>query len=636
MTEIIAHLLTHSRVDSILPIMRYAPAWFVLGLMVVIAAVGCFFGDEPAPDPPSVDLQATIDAALARVAASEGSDATPTTMPSPVANTPTAQPDNAPSPQAIPTTAMPTRPQTTTTAESAFRLSDARNWEFAERADPAVVAQIRSISWIADGLQTSDEFNAAERMVNLGIDAPETLNRMLDSDEFKNELRPMDLPALLSLQRMAQDRPERLAQLTDAGWFRDGLTTSEAAIVSVLYERSRFRSPEFDDIVADPGILNVELGATTNRSGSTVPIAILRSGPAPAGSPVMGVAQTAVSVFEGMFDARFPTPAIVIHVTDYVAGVAAGTNFQTHITLLPEIDDNSKPEFAPHAVYHEIAHYFLYAEPYWLAEGGADLAASYARRVTTGARLESTNYPCDGASSLSELELRSPDNTHEAQADPGLWRCNYFLGERLLLALYRKLGEEQFLQGWRALYAKLSGDPSYPSQREFTETDIRVEWLRAGGMLLQPDLEHIWDQWYRGRGSRVVPGAPDPSPVDANLPGINGRIDRAYVALTTDGQAVDSFSASDVEGWVYLTLQYTYSLSGGPQGLTLELAEYFEDGFSNGRRTVQVTAQPQHIGGTQWLSVGPTAPLRWAPGRYWVYVYESGRKVSEVQFEVTP
>ena len=545
-----------------------------------------------------------------------------------------------PSNALIPATAtrtVPIQPPTTTTVEpSEFSLSEARNWEFAERANPAVAAQIRSISWIADGLQTADEFNAAERMVNMGLDAPEALDALVASDAFVKALRPMDLPALLSLQRMAQDRPERLAQLSSAGWFRDGLTNAESAIVAVLYERSRFQSPEFDEIVANPEKLDVQLGATTNRNGSIIPIAIVRSGAAPPRSPVMDVAQAAVPIFEGMFDAEFPTPAIVIHVTDYVAGVAAGTNFQTHITLLPEIDDNSKPEFAPHAVFHEIAHYFLYAEPTWYAEGGADFAASYARHVTAGAPLESTNYPCDGAASLSELELRSPDDLHEAQADPGLWRCNYYLGERLLLALYHQLGEERFLQAWRALYARLARDPTYPSQQEFMELDIRVEWLRAGGMQMQPDLEHIWDRWYQGQGSRAILIAPDLSPVDPSLPGINGRIDQAYVALTPDGRPVTSFSASEVEGWAFLTLKYTYSVSDGSRNLNFEMVEYFEDGFTNGRRNIPVTAQSQHVGGTQWLSVGPNPPLRWAPGRYWVYVYESGRKIAEVQFDVTP
>lgn len=615
--------------------MRYTPTWLALGLMGVIASVGCFFG-APVTDSPTADLQATIDAALARAAASQETGPAPTATPSPATTTPTARLANARSPQVIPATAIPRQPTTTTPEPSAFSLSEARNWEFAEQADPEVVAQISGISWIADGLQTADEFNAAERMVNVGLNAPEVLSALLASDEFKNGLRPMDLPALLSLQRMARDRPDRLAQLASAGWFLDGLTTAEAAIVAVLYERSRFLSPEFDAIVANPGTLNVELGSTTNRGGSIVPIAIVRSGPAPAGSPVMAVAQAAVPLFEGMFDADFPTPAVVIHVTDYVVGVAAGTNYQTHVTLLPEIDDNSKPEFAPHAVFHEIAHYYLYAEPVWLAEGGADFAATYARRVTAGAPLESTNYPCDGASSLSELELRSPDNPREAQSDPGLWRCNYYLGERLLLALHHQLGEERFLQAWRALYARLARDPSYPSQQEFTETDIRVEWLRAGGMMMQPDLEHIWDQWYRGRATTAVEGVPDPAPVDPTLSTVNGRVDQAYVALSVDGQPVDRISASDVEGWLYLTLKYSYSISGDPRQLQFEVVEYFEDGFTNSRRRVPVQFESRFAGGTQWLSVGPAAPLRWAPGRYWAYVYEAGRKVAEVEFEVTP
>ena len=83
-------------------------------------------------------------------------------------------------------------------------------------------------------------------------------------------------------------------------------------------------------------------------------------------------------------------------------------------------------------------------------------------------------------------------------------------------------------------------------------------------------------------------------------------------------------------------MKYSYAISGDPVQLEFEMVEYFEDGFTNGRRRVPVTLNAQHIGGTQWLSVGPTAPLRWAPGRYWVYVYEGGRKVAEVQFDVTP
>ena len=511
-----------------------------------------------------------------------------------------------------------------------------RNWEYARQMVPASVAHIRGVSWVADGLNDVDEFNAAERLVNIAINAPDTLDVLLASRPASLGLTPLELPALLSLERMAQDRPERLAQLTRADWFRDGLTDAEAAIVAVLYERSRFLSPEFDDIVANPYALNVELGETANGRGETVPIAVIRSGDIPPGSPIMAVSREAVPVFEAMFDAPFPTPAIVVHVTDYVAGTAAGTNFQTHVTLKSAIDANETPEFAPHAVFHEIAHYYLYAQPAWFAEGGADFAATYARHVTAGERIEATNSPCVAAVSISQLVRMLPDEERDARDQPDLWQCNYSLGERLMLALYNSLGEERFLEGWREIYGLLAADPSYPSQREFAEVEIRVAWLRAGGMTMQPNLEHVWDKWYRGHANREISGVPDSAPVDPALPSINGQIDQAYIALSQGGSPVQGFSVRKSPGWVFLTLEYSHPAANVVQDLNLEIVEYFEDGFSTGRRTIDVPITLMSVGGTQWVSVGPTPPQGWAQGRYWVYVYESGRKIAEVEFGVTP
>ena len=609
--------------------MRYTCTVLALAALLAAAVSGCFFGGVAEPESPTPDLAATIDAALARISAA------PTPGP---ADTPTPARPVATLPL-TPTLSLPTRRPTPTVppAPPVYDLSAVRNWEYAGQNVPGAVARIRSIVWIADGLHNVNEFNAAERLVNIAIDAPDTLDVLLDTHSVGERLSPLDLPALLSLQRMAQDRPERLAQLTGANWFRDGLADYEAAIVAALYERSRFQSPEFDDIVNSPGAVSVEMGYATGGDGADIPIAVVRgAGEFAPDSPVIAVAQSAVPLFEAMFAAPFPTPAIVFHITPYVAGTAAGTNYQTHITLKPEIDANEKPDFAPHAIFHEIAHYYLYALPEWYAEGGADFAASYARHLTRGQPIAATNNPCAAVDSLAELEAQLPADTRQARADADLWQCNYALGERLMLSLYRKLGEERFLQGWRELYGALAGEPAYPSQRDFTETDLRVAWLRAGGMEGQPALEHIWDQWYRGTASRAIDAPPDPTPPDPNLPTINGRIDRAYIALAQDGPATASFSAGDAQGFVYLTLEYSYALTGSPQELTLEVVEYYEDGFTTGRRNVTIPVESQYTGGTQWVSVGPSPPQRWASGRYWAYVYENGRKIAEAAFTVTP
>ena len=612
--------------------MRYVMTVLAVILLAAGATAGCLFDETDEAVEPTPNLRATIDAALARVPVVPSPETPPPTIAT--VNPPTASPAAAPPP---PLSATPRPTPTVPPEPSAYDLAEVRNWEYARQNVPVAATRISNLAWIADGLRDVAEFNAAERLVNIAIAAPDTLNALLDGGFPGDRLEPLDLPALLSLQRLAQNRPERLAQLTDADWFRNGLTETEAAIVAVLYERSRFQSPEFDDIVNSPGVVSVETRYATNRAGQSVPIAVIReAGVLNFDSQVMAVAQAAVPIFEDMFDAPFPTPAIVIHVTDYVVGVAAGANYQTHVTLKSEIDANERPDFSAHAVFHEIAHYYLYARPAWYAEGGADFAASYARHVTQGRPIEATNSPCAAAESLRRVEQWMEYYGPEAQAEADLWQCNYSLGERLMLALYDALGEERFLQGWRDLYGLLAAEPSYPSQRHFTEAELRAAWLRTGGREEQPALEHIWDQWYRGSASRAAAAAPDPTPPDPALPTVNGRIDAAYIALSENREPVNGFSAGEVSDWVFLTVEHSYSITGSPQELAFEVVEYFEDGFAAGRRNITVVAEPQYSGGTQWLSVGPNPPQRWAPGRYWVYVYESGRKVAEVEFGVTP
>ena len=141
-------------------------------------------------------------------------------------------------------------------------------------------------------------------------------------------------------------------------------------------------------------------------------------------------------------------------------------------------------------------------------------------------------------------------------------------------------------------------------------------------------------RWYEGTEpydlSRVHTG-----PVDPSLPSINGRIDNAYITTVAKGPAVSKFSAQDVTDRVYLTLKYSYSVSGGPHEVALEIVEYYEDGFVFQRRRFKLTAEDKYSGGTSWFSVG-SLPGEWAPGRYVVYVYAGERKVAEVEYEVSP
>ena len=97
---------------------------------------------------------------------------------------------------------------------------------------------------------------------------------------------------------------------------------------------------------------------------------------------------------------------------------------------------------------------------------------------------------------------------------------------------------------------------------------------------------------------------------------------------------MSSFSVEDVANQtVWLNLDYSYNVTGGPHKLVLALVEFYEDGFAFRRGSVEITAESQNIGGVSFAYVGSD---KWAPGRYWVYLYDGDRKVADVQYEVTP
>ena len=102
-------------------------------------------------------------------------------------------------------------------------------------------------------------------------------------------------------------------------------------------------------------------------------------------------------------------------------------------------------------------------------------------------------------------------------------------------------------------------------------------------------------RWYEGTVSFSQPRL-DPSLVDPRLGSINGRSDEAYVNTSTDGPAASVFSADDVNDWVYLTLEYTYSLSNGAHELRVEIVGYFEDGFEFRPRSCSIGARAGYTG----------------------------------------
>ena len=130
----------------------------------------------------------------------------------------------------------------------------------------------------------------------------------------------------------------------------------------------------------------------------------------------------------------------------------------------------------------------------------------------------------------------------------------------------------------------------------------------------------------------------DRGPVDPDLPSINGRIEGAYLTLYQDGPPISSFAGSDLADPVWLRVDYSHPTDGGPREIQLEIVDFFEDGFMFRRREITLRTTPGYEGSSHHIEVGYTEIRRSTgtePGRYWVYVYHEGRKVAEVEYEVT-
>ena len=486
-----------------------------------------------------------------------------------------------------------------------------------------VASSVVTLGWVQDGVDDVE----VEAIENLSYIANKDANAALRTVRmpFVETIEPLDVSALASLRQLAGN-PEMFARVMSHPTFRGGIVDDWVPIVATLAGVSR-TNPALVDVLLDPDRVLLEQRAITLPLSGEVVLFIIRTGPGAARS--MELLERSVRGAEEYMGAPLPTNYIGLLYENAVSGASAGTNSGTHITVLPkyDVDDGShEAENAGSVIAHEVAHYYWSSNADWVDEGAADFMASIIEGARSGRPIGVTNHPCAYAASIAELERL---DISRGDTEFG---CNYSLGERLFVDLYRTLGEGRFRQGFRDLYAASEVEDDAD---DYSGTPMGIEHMKEAFRSDDGAANTVIGRWYDGTEPYDLSHL-DNGPVDANLPGINGRIDEAYITVSQDGPAVSAISAQDATGWVYLTLKYSYSVSGQSREVPLEIVEHYEDGFEFDRTSDVLTAEAQYIGATSWLSVGSAPTQEWATGRYWVYVYAGERKVAEVAYEVTP
>ena len=476
-------------------------------------------------------------------------------------------------------------------------------------------------AWVRDGLDESERFIL------------ENLRRApADEEAAAGVLRVINTVVAEAWVQDGLDETERLIIGGFVGGLHDEAATAVLRLIDVLVSQARTQGgldktttfvlehlarvggdADLGGLTGHPWQVNKEERSIDLPLTGEVLLTIIRTRPGPARA--MESLEHSVRGVEALMGEPLPTSHVRVLFNPF-GGPAA--HYGEYIALPAGVDDeegSSGADWFDGAILHELAHYYFGSSSGWINEGTASIVEDIVDEARDGKPVDADNHPCAHVRSIEELE---------ADLFGG---CNYTLGKRIFLDLYRSLGVAAFQQGLRDLYLMA------------TRGDVGISNLEAAFKAAAPDRAAAVDtaiaRWYYGAEPYVDP-PPDGETADPELPGVGGRIEAAFV-VSVDGRRVSSFSAQDPVLDPELAVQLSFRASRTSREVRLQAVGYYEDGFSFGRRYAEFTVesgQTEHTVNVWFDRPGPG--YGWATGRYWVYVYYEGRKAAEASFEVTP
>ena len=531
------------------------------------------------------------------------------------------------------------------------------NARYLEQKMPQAAAAIRALPWVADGI-TPPEKGAVQELLYIAPFYVEVFNALIwqpwladsvsdveffviesiRSIAYMNEpeaeriinmsfietLEPPDVAAMTALRQLAHLNPQVFRAVLSHSTLNDGIDDYWAQIVALLYGVST-TNPALIETLLDPNRVTVEERSIHLPLSGDVDLAVIRIEPGAQRS--MELLEHSARSAEAFMGEPLPNRYVGLLFGEALNPGSAGTNFATHIAIHPkyDVDDGShEAGSVAHIIAHEVAHFYWRGNQAWVDEGAADFMASISEQKRTGQLAAVTNLPCAYARNIAQLESINPE-----QAD-AQFNCNYALGERILVVLYRTMGETGFRQAMRQLYLASKQEDETNLGRD---TELGISHVRQAFTNVSAGAETVIDRWYQGDPVSST-SSPDGDPVDSRLPQVNGRIDQAFITIGEAGQPTNVLPADGVDDWVYLKFRHSHRLSGNPVSIPLRIVQYYQDGLAFDRSEKEIIAQSEYIGGSHYHVIGFPPGKKWAAGRYWVYVYDADRKVAEVSFTV--
>ena len=509
---------------------------------VVVAAIllGCTNSATATPGPtPDIDatVEARTQATIAAMATPPGTTATkeiatstpaatpdPTAapLPSPAPTTtpltlqvPTPTPSSSPTPEPLPT------PSPSPSSGGTLELEPtAENLPIIQLAkiDQDLAKRVNALPWVMDGI-TSEERLVLFTFLEFAADNRSVASEVAGFEFFTTSAESPDATALFALNQLSTNYPADLRLLTEQDWFKDGLSTNEAAFVHILRTHSILRTLQIfgqDDfnslVITTYGEDATSKIITLPRAGKVQLIVFNR----PTGTERIGVTldiiESAITLIEEFMGVPFPDKQVLLLFTPTgdpgrndveIVALFVGS----HMILKPGLGREDIERLGA----HELAHYYISGEanvglPPWFGEGGADFLASYVRdrrntQSLTDRRRELTSNlgtvrwckDKKGVSTIRELLDFAEQQGYYGHQESIQYFCNYAIGEVLFLDLLEVMGDQPFRTAWQNIYLL-----SESVDRLVSEEEIYNIFIQEAPSNRIDEFEQVYGRWHGG------------------------------------------------------------------------------------------------------------------------------------------
>ena len=181
---------------------------------------------------------------------------------------------------------------------------------------------------------TTPELEAIEEFSYLAYHNPKAALQIIDMP-FVQAIEPSDVSAIDSLEDLAESDSNVFEAVISHPAIRGGITDALSPIVATLGGVAQ-TNPALIDVLLDTSTVLVERRAVTLPLAGPIDLAIIRT--TPGAARAMDVLEQSVRGVEEYLGVPLPTRFVAVLYENAVSGSFAGTNFGTHIAILPKFD----------------------------------------------------------------------------------------------------------------------------------------------------------------------------------------------------------------------------------------------------------------------------------------------------------